>query len=237
MPAEVIFSNDEVKVYELLNSGDLNRINAFLALYERFFPKYAHYTPRMRRRTQLPSQARTGHKVHYWLIEYQDTPIGLFMFRFISHRKCGAGTALALDSSVRGVEVHGKSLTAFLFKKVLNQLKEDALSMGHSEYFGMVAEVEHLGLMKRFEKLGMIELPVKYFEPIFPPETNELAKEEVIDKIRFIPAHFTIMPHANSNDKNYSPQLLKDFLLAFLVDHYNLEENHDKVQEMLASIK
>ena len=157
MPAEVIFSNDEVKVYELLNSGDLNRINAFLALYERFFPKYAHYTPRMRRRTQLPSQARTGHKVHYWLIEYQDTPIGLFMFRFISHRKCGAGTALALDSSVRGVEVHGKSLTAFLFKKVLNQLKEDALSMGHSEYFGMVAEVEHLGLMKRFEKLGMIE--------------------------------------------------------------------------------
>ena len=236
MSAEAIINNDQVKIFELLNSGDIPRINAFITLYERLFPEYAHYSLRLRRRTQLPSEARTGHKVHYWLIEYQNTPIGLFMFRYISSRKCGAGTALALDPGARGIKVNGKSLTAFLFEKVLSQLKEDALSMGHSKSFGMVAEIEHLGLMKRFEKLGMIELPVKYFEPVFPPEANELPREEVVDKIRFIPAHFTIMPHPESNHKSFSSKILKDFALAFLVDHYNLDENHYKVQEVLRSI-
>lgn len=236
MPTEAIISYDGVKIFELLNSGDIPRINAFMSLYERLFPMYAHYTPRMRRRTQLPPEARPGHRVHYWLIEDQDTPIGLFMFRYISHRKCGAGTALALDPSTRAVKINGKSLTAFLFEKVLNQIKEDALSMGHSDYYGMVAEVEHLGLMKRFEKLGMIELPVKYFEPVFPPEENGREREEILNNIKFIPAHFTIMPHQNSNHKSFSSKILKDFVLAFLVDHYNLDENHYKVQEILKSI-
>lgn len=236
MSTGLIFSNAEIKVFELLGSGDIPRINAMLELYARFFPEYAHYTARMQRRAKLPSESRRGHRVHYWLIEYKDTPVGIFMFRYILPRKCGLGTALALDPSVRAVSVDGKPLTAFMFGKVLAQLEKDALAMGSMECFGMVSEIEHLGLMKRFEKFGMVELPLQYFEPIFPPKAEELPEEEMLSKISFIPAHFCILPHPNSSNREYSPKTVKEFALAFLVDHYNLDEDHYKVQEVLESI-
>ena len=236
MPAKPILENNKIKVFELLGSGDEKRIEEFLSLYAKFFPKYAHYISRMRRRAKSPSESRKGHYVHYWLIEYQDTPAGLFMFRYILPRKCGIGTALALDPSTRGVILEGKSLTEFLFDRVREHLEADAVATGNPEYFGFASEIEHSRLMERFEKIGMVELPLKYFEPVFPSDAKELSREEILEETSFIPVCFGIMPNPKSKFMGYSPQRLKDFALAFLVDHYNLDENHEKVQEVIRSI-
>ncbi len=234
MVAELILENNGIKVFELLGSGDDARIKAFLSLYAELFPAYAHYVQRMRQRTKLPSEAREGHFVHYWLIEYQERPAGLFMFRYVLPRKCGIGTALALKPNTRDIKLEGISLTEFLFNKVREHLEADAIATGNPEYFGFVSEIEHPKLMKHFEKLGMVKLPVKYFEPIFLPEN--MLNNDIAEKISFIPACFGIMPNLKSKFMGYSPQRLKDFALAFLVDHYNLDESHEKVQETIRSI-
>ncbi len=231
MSANWIVENSGIKIFELLGSNDENRITAMLSLYTKFFPDHAHYASRMRRRAKLPSASREGHLVHYWLIEYQNKPVGLTTFRYISHRKCGLGIAFALDPSVRAIKTDKMPLSAFVIAQILTQLKADSKKMGNSEMLGLVTEVEHATLMERYKKLGMIELPIDYYEPIFPPEN---AKNQ---EIKFVPVFLSIMPSPNAHYERFSVKNLTNFALAFLVDHYNLNENHIKVQEVLRKIK
>lgn len=236
MPAELFFSGSDIKIIELLGSGDLPRIEAMLKLYKRFFPIYAHYIPRMRQRANLPSETRSGHKAHYWLIEYKNTPVGLTTFRYILSRKCGLGIAFALDPDVRSVHVNGKRLSAFVIDKILEQLLADSVAMGNSGFLGFITEVEHTELMDHYKKMGMLELPIQYFEPVFPPEANGQQGKETVNKISFIPVILGITPNPEAVFKSFAPSILEDFALAFLVDHYGLDEEHHKVQEVINSI-
>lgn len=236
MSAELISSDSGIKILELLGSKDQPRINAMLELYERFFPEYAHYIPRMRRRVEFPSKTRRGHRAHYWLVEYNDTPVGLSTFRYISSRKCGLGVSFALDPSVRSIKINEKPLSAFVISKIMEQLEIDSAAMGNTELFGLVTEVEHVRLMQRYKKFGMIELPIQYLEPIFPPETDYHQHKEKLSGINFIPVFLGITPNPEIPPKKFTHTIIKDFALAFLVDHYNLDENHPRVQEVIRSI-
>lgn len=230
MTAKKILQSDDIAIFELLGSNDENRIEAMLSLYAKFFPEYAHYLPRMRRRAKLPSASRKGHLAHYWLIEYQNKPVGLTTFRYISHRKCGLGIAFALDPSVRALRIENLPLSAFVIAKILTQLESNSNKMGDSEMLGLVTEVEHATLMERYKKFGMIELPIDYCEPVFPPE-NDKNKT-----IKFIPVFLGITQNPNAPCEYFSPENIEDFALAFLVDHYNLDEKDEKVQEVMQSI-
>ncbi len=230
MSAHLIVENNEIKIFELLGSNDENRIEAMLSLYAKFFPDYAHYLPRMRRRAKLPSATREGHLAHYWLIESQNKPIGFTTFRYISHRKCGLGISFALDPSVRALKIAKIPLSAFVIAQILTQLESDSKKIGDSEMLGLVTEVEHATLMQRYKKFGMIELPINYCEPVFPPKGAEN------QGIKFIPVFLGITQNPNSPCECFSPENLKDFSLAFLVDHYNLDKNHEKVKKVIQSI-
>ena len=230
MAPKLISENNEIKIFELLDSKDENRIEAMLALYAKLFPTYAHYVPRMKRRADLPIESRKGHRVHYWLIEYQNKPVGLTTFRYISYRKCGLGIAFALDPSVRALRIAKMPLSAFIIAQILTQLEIDSRLMGDSPFLGLVTEVEHISLMQRYKKFGMIELPLKYYEPVFLPKNQEE------QEIAFIPVFLGLTLNPNALDKYFSPSNTEDFALAFLVDHYNLDENHPKVQEVVRSI-
>lgn len=230
MSASLIIENNEIKIFDLLGSNDEKRIEAMLSLYSNFFPDYAHYSPRMRKRAKLPSASREGHLVHYWLIEYQNKPIGLTTFRYISHRKCGLGIAFALDPSVRALKIAKIPLSAFVIAQILTQLESDSKKMGDSEMLGLVTEVEHATLMQHYKKFGMIELPINYYEPVFPPEG---AKNR---EIKFIPVFLGITPNPKFPCDCFSPSNSENFALAFLVDHYNLDEEHEKVKEVVQSI-
>ena len=233
MVADLVCSRDGISIYELLASGDEERLEAMLAVYARFFPEYAHYVPRMRRRAQYPPEKREGHIAHYWLFEYQGKPIGLTTFRYIVERECGLGISFALEREMRSIRVGEQRLSAFVISQIMNQLKEDA-ARTNTQMYGLVTEVEHRSLMENYKKMGMLELPMQYFEPIYTPEQPGEDLQSRIEKLSFIPVILAIMPNG---ELELSKPLLRDFAASFLIDHYELPKSHPMVQKTLNSIK
>lgn len=237
MPARVVKTNGNVAIYELLGSEDTERIEAMLGLYAKLFPKYEHYVPRMRRRVQFENEHRAGQIVHYWLVEVDGKPAGLRTFRYIRKRHCGLAHALAIDPAYRDVIVDGKKLAVYMIYECLARVIFDAKEYGDAPALGMVNEVEPDRLMEHYTRNGLVKLPVKYLEPIFPPEAQDRSYEEEIALINFSPMHMGFLPNPELQIEKYTHAMISDFVLAFLVDHYGLPEDHPKIREVLNTIK
>ena len=181
MTARLIREEGPVKVWELIDSGDQARIEAMLELYSELFPQYAHYVPRLRRRAALCAEHRTGHIVHYWLVEVNDQPAGIRTFRYVRSRQCGLAIALAIDPMYREIVVAGKRLSLFLVQACLDQVIADAKRLGDPPPLGMVNEVEYPRLMDHYKHYGIVELPVKCVEPVFPPEQEGRGRAEELE--------------------------------------------------------
>jgi hypothetical protein len=236
MPARLVIQKDDVAIYELLGSGDDKRIESMLGLYQSLFPQYQHYVPRMRRRAQYQNEHRKNNIVHYWLIEVNGQPAGLRTFRYVRHRKCGLAHALAVDPNFREVSVDGKKLAVFVIYECLKQIIRDAKEYGDAPVLGMVNEVETDRLMGHYERNGLIKLPLKYVEPIFPPPVSGRSDTDELVLVHFSPMHMGFLPNPEIQMETYTPEMINDFVFAFLVDHYGLPENHPIVLEVLDSI-
>jgi hypothetical protein len=237
MSARLIIQKDDVAIYELLGSGDGKRVEAMLELYQNLFPQYQHYVPRMRRRAQYQNEHRENNVVHYWLIEVNGEPAGLRTFRYVRNRRCGLAHALAVHPDFREHFVDGKRLAVFVIYECLNQIIRDAKEYGDEPVLGMVNEVETDRLMEHYERNGLIKLPLKYVEPIFPPEVEGRSHADELALIHFAPMHMGFLPNPEITIETYSGEMINDFVFAFLVDHYGLPENHPSVVEVLDSIE
>jgi hypothetical protein len=237
MSARLVIQKGNTSIYELLGSGDEERIEAMLGLYQTLFPQYQHYVERMRRRAQYPNEHRKNSVVHYWLIEVDGKPVGLRTFRYVRHRQCGLAHALAIHPDFRNVLVEGKKLSVFVINECLNQIIRDAKESGDPPVLGMVNEVEADRLMEHYERNGLIQLPVQYVEPIFSVATHSMNREEELSQIRFSPMHMGFLPNPEITIEAFTKEMITDFVLAFLVDHYGLPETHSVVLETLNSIK
>jgi hypothetical protein len=236
MAARLVQEDGPVRLWELIGSGDAVRLEAMLGLYARLFPQYAHYIPRMRRRAKFAAQHRPGHIVHYWLMEVEGKPAGIRTFRYIRARRCGIAVALAIDPAYREVTLHGQRLSLHLIQACLNQVLEDARQLGDPAPLGMVNEVEYPRLMEHYKHYGIIELPVRYIEPVFPPEQEDRPRREELALINFLPTSLGFLPNPALNGRAYNIDEVPDFALAFLVDHYGLPADHPQVQAALRSI-
>jgi len=228
--------DEVVTIHELLGSGDTDRVETMLSLYGNLFPDYKHYIPRMRRRSKFQTNFRSGTIAHYWLIEIGKKPIGITSFRYIHTRNCGLGISFALLPEARSINTEGKRLSAYIISKIMDQLLGDAQQMTDSNFLGLVTEVEHIELMNHYKRMGMLELPIKYFEPVFPPESNAQSRDDEINRINFLPAILGFTPNPRNGKTRVDQKTLANFALAFLVDHYGLPEDHLKVQSILQSI-
>ena len=224
-----------VAVYDLLINPDPPRLEAMLAIYAELFPQYAHYVPRMRQRAGRPAVNEQGHVVHYWLAEVDGQPAGIRTFRYIPKRRCGIAISLAVLPKFRAVMVNDQRLAVYIIYQCLDQVMQDAREAGNPAVFGMVNEVESERLMQHNLRSGHIELPIEYVEPIFPDAKN-LTRQELLDALDFSRMHLGFLPNPEYKDRQYTHHELRDFALAFLVDHYEIPENHPAVQSMLDSI-
>ncbi|MCP4142319.1 MAG: hypothetical protein GY755_18945 [Chloroflexi bacterium] len=229
MAAKLVIEESLVTIYELIGSEDHQRIEAMLEMYASLFPQYAQYIPRMRERTKQHQNNERGHIVHYWLVEVDGQPAGLRLFRYIPARQCGIAQALAVYPDYRKTMVNDQRLSRFIIYRCLDQVITDSKISGAPPALGMVNEVEADRLMKHYIQNGLIKLPIDYNEPIFS------SHEDNAGQIFF--SHMSIGFLANPNIKQvFDKKRLTDFTLAFLVDHYGLEENHPEVQLALQSI-
>ncbi len=237
MPARLVREVGNVSVYDLLGSGDTDRLEKMLGLYAKLFPQYQHYVPRMRRRAQFGNEHRAGHVVHYWLVEVDGQPAALRTFRYVRDRYCGLAHALAVDPAFRDVVVQGRRLSVFIIYECLEQVIQDAKEKGDPPVFGMVNEVEPDRLMEHYIRNGLVQLPLKYVEPIFPPEMEGRTRLEELAITRFSYMHMGFLPNAELKVEKYTREMLEDFAKAFLVDHYCLPEEHPAVVEVIETIK
>ena len=237
MQAPLVTQQGNIAIYELIGSSDDQRIEAMLELYEKLFPQYQHYVPRMRRRAKFENEHRAGNIVHYWLIEVDGVPAGLRTFRYVRERRCGLAHALAVDPKFRDCLVGGKKLAVFLIYECLHQIMRDAKESGDQPVLGMVNEVEPDRLMEHYTRNGLIQLPLKYVEPIFPPEVESRSRADELALIEFSPMYMGFLPNPEVKIESYTQAMITDFVLAFLVDHYGLPENHPVIIEVLNSIK
>lgn len=236
MAAHLVREAGDVRIWSLLGSGDQRRVEALLELYARLFPQYAHYVPRMRRRASFGAERRPGHVVHYWLLEVEGRPAGLRTFRYVRNRHVGLAHALAVEPAYRQVQVGGQRLSRFLVQACLDQISADARRSGDPAALGMVNEIESPRLMEHYKKMGILELPVEYVEPIFPPEGESLSREQEIALAQFSPMLLGFLPGHAAGILEYTGEMVADFSLAFLVDHYGLPADHRRVQAVLNSI-
>ncbi|HEY9647296.1 MAG TPA: hypothetical protein V6C88_13040 [Chroococcidiopsis sp.] len=218
-------------IHELLGSDDPARIDAMLNLYAEFFPQYAQYVPRMRRRAQFSSVHNPKFVSHYWLIEVNGQPAGLRTFRYVRSRHCGLAHSFVIHPHYRHHSVDGLRLSLFVVKSCLQQVINDALEAQEDPVYGMINEVEADRLMKHYSTYGIVELPVQYVEPIFP--SSDAGYEAAV----LSPMHLGFLPAPGQDAIALQPHHLRDFVLAFLVDHYGLPESHPAVQSSLQSIQ
>ncbi len=236
MAARLIRSEGDVKIWSLLGSRDNARIEAMLSLYAELFPQYSHYLPRMRRRAEFGEERRAGHVVHYWLVEVDGKPAAIRTFRYVRERHVGLAHALAVEPAYRKVTVDGQRLSMFLVHACLDQVIADAKRLGDGQVYGMVNEVESPHLMEHYRKNGILELPVDYVEPVFPAEQSGRSRIEEIALVHFSPMFLGFLPSIIQRIQFYTGELIADFAMAFLVDHYGLPVEHPRVQAVLNSI-
>jgi len=236
MASQLIRSEGNLKIWSLLGSGDTARIEALLSLYAELLPQYAHYVPRMRRRAEFGEERRAGHIVHYWLIEVDGQPAALRTFRYVHQRQVGLAHAMAVKPAYRAVNVCGQRLSLYLAHACLDQIRADAKRLGDEFTFGVVKEVESSALMDHFIKNGILELPIAYVRPLFPAEQPLRTPAEELALIRFAPMFLGILPETAKGIPFYTSDMIANFALAFLVDHYGLPIEHRQVQSVLSSI-
>lgn len=236
MASQLIRSEGNIKIWSLLGSGDTARIEAMLSLYAELFPQYAHYVPRMRRRAEYGEEHRAGHIVHYWLLEVGGQPAALRTFRYVHGRRVGLAHALAVKPVYRAVSVGQQRLSMYLVHACLDQIIADSKRLGDKFTFGMVNEVESPNLMEHYKRNGILELPAAYTEPVFPAEKPGRTREGEIELVRFAPMFLGLLPDTTQGIPFYTRDLVANFALAFLVDHYGLPVQHPQVQSILNSI-
>jgi hypothetical protein len=236
MSLNPIRRSGNVAIYELLGSGDTERIEKMLELYAKLFPQYQHYVPRMRRRSQFENEHREGHIVHYWLVEVDGQPAALRTFRYVRSRHCGLAHSLAVDPAFREVIADDHRLAVFIIYECLNQVIRDAKERGDLPVYGMVNEVEPSRLMEHYIHNGLVQLPLKYVEPIFPSEVEGRSRLEELANTRFSPMHIGFLPNPEVKVEKYTCEMISNFVKAFLVDHYGLPEQHPAVLEVIETI-
>jgi hypothetical protein len=158
-----------------------------------------------------------------------EKPAALRTFRYLRNRNCGLAIALGVDPAFRQVLVNGERLSMFLAHACLHQVIADAERFGDPPVLGMVNEVEFPRLMEHYKRNGIMELPVKYVEPVF------LSQDEAAP-LQFLPTALGFLPNPKLNGHAYDPKKVADFALAFLVDHYGLPVDHPEIQAVLNSI-
>ena len=236
MASQLVRSEGNIKIWSLLGSGDTRRIDAMLHLYAELLPKYVHYVPRLRRRAEWGEERRLGHIVHYWLLEVDGEPAAFHTFRYVQKRRVGLSHALAVKPAYRNQYVCWQPLSMYLLHACLDQIQADAKGLGEEFTYGVVSEVEPSRLMDRYMENGVLELPLAYVKPAFPPEQPRRTRTEEFALAHFVPMFLGILPDATKGIPFYTSDLIANFALAFLVDHYGLPVEHREVQSVLSSI-
>lgn len=221
-------------IHEVIG-GNPAWLEALIELFTTSFPQYAHTAPRLRQKATLPANANPKFIAHQWLVELDGKAVGLHIFKYAPARNVGLGIYLAVKPAYRKILVEpGYRLSEWLCKAGIEKLQEEAQTAGQPAPPGLFGEVESDKIVARYHEFGFMELPLEYYEPRFRQAraTGGPTDWEHVDWVRM---HLCGLPIGGFDPTD--PALLTNVVLAFMVDHYGLPQNHWAVQRVLESIR
>ncbi len=237
-------------IYET-NGGDPVYRKKMLDLYAETFPEYAYYLPYMDYRMSLPVDADPLFIERWWLIEIDEEPVALRLFKYSPSRRCALVLGTAIKPQFRKHPVPGyPRLLPYLIDLSIEQIETDAISLGQPLPAGFVSEFQlpepgmsreeasyHQHIIERYRELGCVDLPVDYFEPPYIVGRERFVSNVAPDALSFNHMMFSILPLQRGDFDIHDRKQITDFALAFLVDHYRLSEDHWAVRRALESIE
>ncbi len=218
--------------------GNTRRLEALIELFVELFPEYSYAVPRRRQKAALPANANPLFIDHQWLIDINGQAAAMADFKYAPQRDVGLGIYIAIRPAYRKIELKGyRRFSELLHIATWEQLKEDAAMAGNSPPLGLVVEVGSPKLVARYREYGFMELPIEYHEPRLRQGNVAALTPDEIEKIEFRQGSLGVFPLTKQQLSMNDSVLLSNAALAFLVDHYELPENHWAVQRALDAIK
>jgi GNAT superfamily N-acetyltransferase len=214
-------------IREVIGS-DSPYLAAAVEVFRFIFPAYEHYVPYIDACALQTSYNHPGTFDHVWLIEQNDTPIGLRIFRYVPKRDFGFDAFIGLLE-----DYHNQGIGTWLIEQTLKQLCSDAERVKRPEPSGCCAEVEPIQMARTHEqrlvnearvafyrKQGGFLLDVDYIEPPMIRQVDYITEAQLTG-IQPKPKQLVFYPVRDRTSLTYD-ELVK-VLDGIYLDVYRLE--------------
>ncbi len=229
--------NIGLSVHDIIG-GNTEHLNGYLNIYTDYLPQYVRYLPVMQQRAEKPIDLQATERWHQWLVLLKGRPIAMVGFLYNRKRNLGILMDFAIVKDARNLKVPGGGrLAGKLLNNAMEQLKEDAKTVGNSVPLCMAAEVEHTPLIGRYLEYGFVGFPIEYYEPPGTPELAKLLEPKDIERVGYRRLYLGAFQLPGNKYNLRDTQVVDIIVRALLEDHYKLPENHWLLIKTLESIQ
>ncbi len=172
-PMSLLVSGPNGSIIREIVGSESPYLPAAVDVFRSIFPTYEHYVPYIDACALQTSYNHPGTFDHVWLVEQNDTPIGLRIFRYVPERDFGFDAFIGLLP-----DYQNQGIGTWLIQQTLRQLCVDAAHFERPEPSGCCAEVEPIQTARTesqrainearvsfYRKQGGFLLDVDYIEP------------------------------------------------------------------------
>jgi GNAT superfamily N-acetyltransferase len=197
-------------------------------VFRAIFPDYEHYIPYIYACALQSSHNHPGTFDHVWLVEQNENPIGLRIFRYVPGRDFGFDAFIGLLH-----DYHNQGIGTWLIEQTLKQLCVDAEQFDRAEPLGCCAEVEPIQMARTaeqrrinearvafYQKQGGFLLDVDYIEPPMIRKVDYITEAQLTG-IQPKPKQLVFYPVRSRTSLTYDEQV--KVLDGIYLDVYRLE--------------
>ncbi len=219
-------------------AGNITRLGDFLEVFVELFPQYSYRTDRLAETANNPANMNPLFVEHQWLIEVHGNPAAMTTFKYLPQRNLGIGVHLAIRPKFRKFTYKNYNrLSEIIIEETRKQISKDAEALGHSIPLGYVIEVVEPKLISRYSEYGFLPFDIPYHEPTISQKNKAFVNfEEQNDHLEFHPAVLGLIPTQNQIIDIKDPVLLENAINGFLIDYYELDENHWVVKQARGAV-
>ena len=228
-------SNGRVVRLHDVTDGDTAWLPTLLRLMVEFFPHCEKFLPSLEQHARQPVTAESRMVPHQWIVEVDGEVAGFYIFDYRPERNCGLSLFMGLYPQFRAVAVNGyQRLAFFLFDESVRQVREDAARFDRPRPPGLVGEIELPALRERYRLYNFVELPVVYYEPMFPHPWIAMTDDVEPETVSYERVTLGLF-HDGLSALSLTAAEVAELALAYLQDFYRLPPDVWPVQQALTS--
>jgi hypothetical protein len=215
-------------------AGNTARLPDLERMLPEFFPTCEKFLPLIRQRA-AHQPAPDAVQSHQWVVDVDGETAGFYLFDYLPRRGCGLTLFIGVYPEYRPVAFGGYArLAHYLIAESLRQITRDAAQAGEPPPLGLAVEVELPALLNRYRQYNFVDLPVVYYEPMFPQPATHYNTDIDETRIGYEQVAFGLFTDA-AREPDLSRECVAHLALAFLQDFYQLPARSFAVQQALAT--